>query len=165
MRKLRPRDVISLPTRQASFEPRSLWHMLFLQHLWADLWELVLWTSSPRGTVAAIAVACQAPNVLCGSSNTMSSNFKMRQIWSTTYKIGTSLVVQWLRLHASTAGGMDLIPGWRVKIPHATGQLSLHATTTEHTLSPQSHYFPLRFISMVHACYGLNCVHPKEVGV
>ena len=25
------------------------------------------------------------------------------------YKIGISLVVQWLRLHASTAGSMDLI--------------------------------------------------------
>ena len=28
---------------------------------------------------------------------------------------GTSLVVQWLRLHASTAGGMVLIPGWGSK--------------------------------------------------
>ena len=25
---------------------------------------------------------------------------------------GNSLVVQWLGLHASTAGGMGLIPGW-----------------------------------------------------
>ena len=32
---------------------------------------------------------------------------------------GTSLVVQWLRLHASTTGGMGLIPGWGTKIPHA----------------------------------------------
>ena len=33
---------------------------------------------------------------------------------------GTSLAVQWLRLHPSTAGGMGLIPGLGTKIPHAT---------------------------------------------
>ena len=32
----------------------------------------------------------------------------------------TSLVVQWLRLHASTAGGVGWILGWGTKIPHAT---------------------------------------------
>ena len=32
----------------------------------------------------------------------------------------TSLVVQWLRLHASTAGGMGSIPSWGSQIPHAT---------------------------------------------
>ena len=32
---------------------------------------------------------------------------------------GASLVVQWLRLHASTAGGAVLIPGWGTKTPHA----------------------------------------------
>ena len=31
---------------------------------------------------------------------------------------GTSLVVQWLRLHASTAGGVGSLPRWRTKIPH-----------------------------------------------
>ena len=31
----------------------------------------------------------------------------------------TSLVVQWLRLQASTSGGMGSIPGWGTKIPHA----------------------------------------------
>ena len=29
---------------------------------------------------------------------------------------GTSLAVQWLELHASTAGGTGLIPGWGTKI-------------------------------------------------
>ena len=33
---------------------------------------------------------------------------------------GTSLAGQWLRLHASTAGGVGLIPGCGTKIPHAT---------------------------------------------
>ena len=31
----------------------------------------------------------------------------------------------------SNAGDMGLIPGWGTKIPHATGQLSLHAKSTE----------------------------------
>ena len=33
---------------------------------------------------------------------------------------GTSLVVQWFRLHASNAGVMGSIPGWGTKIPHAS---------------------------------------------
>ena len=33
--------------------------------------------------------------------------------------LGTSLAVQWLRLHASTAGGTSSIPGRGTKIPHA----------------------------------------------
>ena len=32
-----------------------------------------------------------------------------------------SLVVQWLRLHASNTGGAGSIPGLGNKIPHATG--------------------------------------------
>ena len=32
---------------------------------------------------------------------------------------GTSLVVQWLRLHASNTGGLGSIPGWGAKILHA----------------------------------------------
>ena len=33
---------------------------------------------------------------------------------------GTSLVVQWLRLPSpSNAGGVDWIPGWGAKFPHA----------------------------------------------
>ena len=31
--------------------------------------------------------------------------------------LGTSLVVQWLKLSAPTAGGMGSILGWRTKIP------------------------------------------------
>ena len=32
-------------------------------------------------------------------------------------KKGTSLVIQWLGLGASTVGGVGLIPGWETKIP------------------------------------------------
>ena len=34
--------------------------------------------------------------------------------------IGTSQVVQWLRLRSSNAGGPGLIPGWGIKILHTT---------------------------------------------
>ena len=36
---------------------------------------------------------------------------------------GTSLVVQWLRLHASNAGGTGSIPGQGTKIPHAVTKI------------------------------------------
>ena len=43
-------------------------------------------------------------------------------IWSCSnirnYVLGASLVVQWLRLCASKAGGMGSIPGGGTKIPH-----------------------------------------------
>ena len=32
-----------------------------------------------------------------------------------------SLVTQWLRLHATTVGGVSSIPGWELKIPQAPG--------------------------------------------
>ena len=32
---------------------------------------------------------------------------------------GNALAVQWLRLCICTAGGLDLISGWEIKIPHA----------------------------------------------
>ena len=38
--------------------------------------------------------------------------------WFKNSSFGTSLGVQWLRLHASTAGGVGLIPGRGTKIPH-----------------------------------------------
>ena len=34
---------------------------------------------------------------------------------------GTSLAVQWLRLHISNAGDTGSIPGQGTKIPHASG--------------------------------------------
>ena len=33
---------------------------------------------------------------------------------------GTSLAIQWLRLHTSNVGGTGSIPGRGTKIPHAT---------------------------------------------
>ena len=37
-----------------------------------------------------------------------------------TSQVGTSLVVQWLRLHVSNTRGVGSNPGWASRIPHAT---------------------------------------------
>ena len=54
---------------------------------------------------------CLCPSNILGWELTESNLLKSNR---------TSLAVQWLRLHASTAGGMGSIPGWGTKIPHAT---------------------------------------------
>ena len=45
----------------------------------------------------------------------------------------TSLVVGWLRLYGSTAGGTSLIPGWGPKIPHTTQHTTKKENKQEHT--------------------------------
>ena len=49
---------------------------------------------------------------------------EQQAFWMESYHLrllpGISLVVQWLRLHASNAGGMGSIPGQEIKIPHAS---------------------------------------------
>ena len=42
---------------------------------------------------------------------------------------GTSLVVQWLRLHAPNAGGLDSIPGQGTRSHMHAATKSLHAAT------------------------------------
>ena len=53
-------------------------------------------------------------------------------------KLGTSLVVQWLRLRVSNARGPSLIPGQGTKIPHAAAK-SLHITTKDPTATKTRH--------------------------
>ena len=45
--------------------------------------------------------------------------FFTSQILEFKIKSGTSLVVQWLRLGASNAGGVGSMPAWGTKIPYA----------------------------------------------
>ena len=45
-----------------------------------------------------------------------SPRFSLHHMWG----LDTLLVVQCLRLLAASAGGWGLIPGWGIKIPHAT---------------------------------------------
>ena len=49
----------------------------------------------------------------------MNRDVRLRQFKKKQTGLGTSLMVQWLRLQTSTAGGMDSIPGQGIKIPHA----------------------------------------------
>ena len=44
--------------------------------------------------------------------------------------VGNSLVVQWLRLHAFTARNTSSVPGWGIKIPHASWPKTNKQTTT-----------------------------------
>ena len=48
---------------------------------------------------------------------------------------GTSLAVQWLRLHAFTAGDTDLILGWGTLISPAARPIHIHTHTHTHTLT------------------------------
>jgi len=40
--------------------------------------------------------------------------------------LGTSLAVQWLRLHASNARGVSSLPGQGTKCPHAAAKKKMH---------------------------------------
>ena len=50
------------------------------------------------------------------------TELNVQSFWHFLIKLlnrGTSLAIQWLRLHASTPRGAGSIPGWGTKIPHA----------------------------------------------
>lgn len=52
------------------------------------------------------------------------TELNVQSFWHFLFKLlnrGTSLAIQWLRLHASTPRGAGSIPGWGTKIPHASG--------------------------------------------
>ena len=55
----------------------------------------------------------------CSETMAMSNCRRAQKGTSEGQSLGTSLVAQWLRLHASTAQGTGLIPGQGIKILHA----------------------------------------------
>ena len=57
--------------------------------------------------------------------------------------LGTALAVQWLRLCASTAGDMGLIPGQRTKISHAVQPKKKGTTYLIDQISFSKHLFLL----------------------
>ena len=59
------------------------------------------------------------PNILKEIADIISSNQLVWNCPKVKFCLGTSLAVQWLRLQASTAGGMGSVPGLGTKIPHA----------------------------------------------
>ena len=54
------------------------------------------------------------------------------------------LVVQWLKLCASNAGGSGLIPGWGTKFPHAVRFSQLKKNTRDSPYSPTRPFCPPR---------------------
>ena len=48
-------------------------------------------------------------------------------------RIGVSLVVQWLRLHAPTAGAQGSIPGWGTKSHKLQLKIQYAETKTQHS--------------------------------
>ena len=74
------------------------------------------------------------------SHNIASTTYKKITKWTTflfqeikNESLGTILAFQWLRLHASTAGGISSIPAWEINIQHAKKRLK---KTYRHQLSP-----------------------------
>ena len=68
--------------------------------------------------------------------------FTMYQVWFKVYCVGTSLVVQWLKLHAPNAGGPGLTPGQgtrshmpQLKSLHVTMKIPHATTKTQHSLN------------------------------
>ena len=65
----------------------------------------------------------------------------LRKVAFPSNQVGTSLVVQWLRTHTPTAGGMGSISGQGTKVPHAAGfgqnnNNHTHTHTHTHTNPP-----------------------------
>ena len=81
--------------------------------------------------------------------------------------MGTSLAVQWLRLHASTSGGAGSIPGWGTKISYAAWHSQINKQTVVSTSflcpgtkSPFIFHFSTGWLaqrlSHYSLCYGLE---------
>ena len=70
---------------------------------------------------------------------------------------GISLVVLWLRLHASTAGGSALIPGQEAKIPYTIAQPHTFKEILCIWVSPFSHLCQsLTFHAYIHSAYWIT---------
>lgn len=55
--------------------------------------------------------------IIANETHSPSTGEWINKIHSVEYDLGTSLAAQWLRPHASPAGGMDSIPDQETKIP------------------------------------------------
>ena len=75
---------------------------------------------APRFLTLLVCTLCINPSPWMGLVNMMEA-FKRH--------LGISLVVQWLRLHTSTAGDAGSIPGQEAKIPHAAHEAKRKKTS------------------------------------
>ena len=89
---------------------------------WINLWKFVIFIIS----VDKLSVIWAWINCLTRMWETHLPGLINKVQWERV-GLGTSLVVQWLRLHAPSAGDLNLIPGWgtrswmlQIKILHAT---------------------------------------------
>ena len=82
---------------------------------------------------------------------------------------GTSLVVQWLRLHASTAGGMASNPGQRTRKPYAVQCSQKKKKESYFFLSSLSHFssllYQLPLLSLFQICMSYPLSHLKRYSV
>ena len=89
-------------------EPNSKLGAELCHHYKGSLWRCpFLGTRTNHPTFCPFPLATTHPS-------SMSVVFSFQE-----WYIETSLVVQWVRLHASNTGGKGLIPGWGTMIPHA----------------------------------------------
>ena len=77
----------------------------------ATTWEARSWRAAPTGQNQRRPTRHWAPTT---APNKFISRIEKKP------PLGTSLAVQRLRSHASSAGDLSAIPGWRTNIPHAT---------------------------------------------
>ena len=90
------------------FKPLLCLFYLFFLVTQGSMWTLVPW----------IRDQTQAPAVKVQSLNHQTA-MELPKICLCFFKLGPSLVAQWLRFHASSAGGVDSILSWGTKIPQA----------------------------------------------
>ena len=83
----------------------TMWHWFYkgpqVSSLWSSVYWLPLWAEDKLQCIW----------------EKLTQHCKSKQNCS----VGTSLVVQWLRLCLPMQWGMSSIPDWEVKIPHASG--------------------------------------------
>ena len=121
-------------------QPRSpgfrIWpcHVSAIQTLESFL-EILWWSSGqgsrlslPRTQVQSLVGETKIPQAVWYSQGKKKREREIKflnsfvsQLSHLKIRIGTSFVVQWLRLCAPIAGGMGSIPGRETRIPHATG--------------------------------------------
>ena len=95
---------------------------------WDFWWRQLTTDDLARGLTFVVCLLCQLPTqgfgdltlLLLITRRSRSPPHPQMLRDQARVGIGTSLVVQQLRLQASTAGGTGSIPGWGIKILHAS---------------------------------------------